>query len=299
MLCNAQPMVKDKFTISTKEIASDAADTGSLADNEADEMVEEDDEAGQADEGLPWVNITSRLGYDPVEPMFFMDALCMVPEFGPAIFGEESLSEHVHELGNCTRWYHNPVMDADIAASVFLSEAHVIDTSQFATLVLDKSSLNESNIPDSLYHFSNKKNKIWTPLWIMSGLAKEDIGLFYFRTRSSWAYWNFAVTECLSKSPEYSLRAWTVITAATTIHRIHREQVNAAQAAKKALPSAVQSSIKLANEAFDAMWVNRFGQLPGDNGHGPDIPIELSAVSSPTAAISELPEQSLSDRLSL
>lgn len=63
------------------------------------------------------MNISDIISCDPVEPMFFIDALRMAPEFGPGIFGEEYWSVHAQELESDVVRERNPVVDADIENS--------------------------------------------------------------------------------------------------------------------------------------------------------------------------------------
>ena len=92
--------------------SSDGSDSGD-GDSALDDDNGNDDEAETEEVDVPLSDIIT---FDAVEPMWFVDALRLMPEFGPGIFDKPWWEAHHHELGNCVVREHNPVVKADIAS---------------------------------------------------------------------------------------------------------------------------------------------------------------------------------------
>ncbi|KZV59850.1 hypothetical protein PENSPDRAFT_672076 [Peniophora sp. CONT] len=313
---------ENDVSVETDESKStDAASaSGSDSESDSDEIVQEVVEESDA-------SLSDIISYDPVEPMFFIDSLRLAPEFGPGIFGKDYWALHRHELGTTSVREHNPVVETDIlngsASSVswlhtsdsslgtFFSGVYFIDTSLLDTLVLDKSDMKAAHIPNGLYNFTDK-DKLWTPLVVISGWPRKNIEDFFFkiivRTKNivvvgilEFAGNAIAIrvpgsrkrNRCYAIPSRGTIPGGNYISfylaeraALSTICRIDAEKAEGT--AKAGLKTDAREARLSARRAFREMWVDRFGSLPATAGElEPSEPSSFAPASPPPETESE------------
>ncbi|VDB91396.1 unnamed protein product [Peniophora sp. CBMAI 1063] len=334
LLCHAQDVVKapERFRAAVERYNKElevvpSLDTGesssiesssSLGKGDLSEVEEE--EVFQDIEEVD-VHASDFSSYDPVEPMFFVNALRLAPEFGPAIFGVEYWALHLQELGPCTTRDHNPVVNADIQSGAFYSGSHVIDTSRLDTLVLPTHLMKKAHIPNGLYNFTDS-DKIWTPLTILSGWPKKNIKAFFFKTIVRTK--NIVVIGILEfsgnavairragpvkrknqylaipsrgviPSPEYIGYSTAERNLISSIKKVDAKYIakgdGDAKGKGRAKVSLAREALRVrqsAKQAFQEMWVDRFGWDSVPNHNDELSELSSSAPGSPPATDTDI-----------
>ncbi|KZV64276.1 hypothetical protein PENSPDRAFT_690913 [Peniophora sp. CONT] len=230
---------------------------------------------------------------DAFEPTLIQNALQYAPGFGPAILGETFWQEHGGAVG-IGELSSNTLIDADNHNGLFMSGSHLVNSTGWNTLFVPSNAARTIRFDNNLYKIS-KSLKVWSPFRgeRYNPVPTKERNSYHFRTivqrknmvvvaMGEFAGHSFPHKLSSSRKgkpvyraiPSYGaipvdpatgapVIAYSVASNAVieTIARI--TAFNRRGSAHVALTKDEQRLRDRRLAAFDKMWIDRFGALPG------------------------------------